>query len=126
MFDVSSYVCRYEQHHCMRAMMFAGIYVTADNKYLAPFSTLSLAPVKDLQRALVKGNLESLNPVPWAIMSGNCLVSSSMSGTKKAAVICMFTLFKLLLLGLVCLWILYPGSIHVGGQHSWSCDIDVA
>ena len=34
---------------------------------------LYAAPVRDLQRCLAKGSLGSLNPVPWAVMSGNCL-----------------------------------------------------
>lgn len=31
------------------------------------------APVYDLREALQKGRLGSLNPVPWAVMTGNCL-----------------------------------------------------
>lgn len=32
------------------------------------------APVHDLRDALVNGKLGTLNPVPWAVMTGNCLV----------------------------------------------------
>ena len=32
------------------------------------------APVGDLRAALVEGKLGSLNPLPWAVMTGNCLV----------------------------------------------------
>jgi len=32
-----------------------------------------MAPVQDLRAALVDGKLGSLNPVPWAVMTGNCL-----------------------------------------------------
>ena len=35
-----------------------------------------MAPVQDLRAALVDGKLGSLNPVPWAVMTGNCLVST--------------------------------------------------
>ena len=31
------------------------------------------APITDLRQALLKGSLESLNPFPWAFMTGNCL-----------------------------------------------------
>lgn len=31
------------------------------------------APVKDLREALVLGKLGNLNPIPWAVMTGNCL-----------------------------------------------------
>lgn len=35
-------------------------------------SALYSAPVKDLRKALNDGDLGHLNPVPWAVMSGNC------------------------------------------------------
>jgi len=39
-------------------------------------STLMFAaPINDLKNALEKGKLGTLNPVPWAIMMGNCIVS---------------------------------------------------
>ena len=34
------------------------------------------APVNDLNEALVLGKLGNLNPIPWAVMTGNCLVST--------------------------------------------------
>jgi hypothetical protein len=41
---------------------------------VSPTHRLKLAaPVYDLREALKKGRLGSLNPVPWAIMTGNCL-----------------------------------------------------
>jgi solute carrier family 50 (sugar transporter) len=36
-------------------------------------TALYMAPLRDLQRCLQKGSLGNLNPVPWAVMSGNCL-----------------------------------------------------
>ena len=36
--------------------------------------TISSAPIQDLRQALSKGTLGELNSVPWAVMSGNCLV----------------------------------------------------
>lgn len=47
--------------------------------YLCPFlgcliaSTLFAAPINDLRKALRERTLGSLNPNPWAVMSGNCL-----------------------------------------------------
>mmetsp|Transcript_11226 Transcript_11226/g.18056 ORF Transcript_11226/g.18056 Transcript_11226/m.18056 type:complete len:299 (+) Transcript_11226:111-1007(+) len=35
-------------------------------------SALYAAPVNDLRKCLQQGSLGSLNPVPWAILSGNC------------------------------------------------------
>jgi hypothetical protein len=37
---------------------------------------ITLAPVDDLRQALLDGHLGSLNPLPWAVMTGNCLVST--------------------------------------------------
>ena len=34
------------------------------------------APVNDLNEALVIGKLGDLNPIPWAVMTGNCLVGT--------------------------------------------------
>jgi solute carrier family 50 protein (sugar transporter) len=31
------------------------------------------SPIKDLQKAVKKGDLGDLNPTPWAFMLGNCL-----------------------------------------------------
>jgi solute carrier family 50 (sugar transporter) len=36
-------------------------------------TALYMAPIRDLQQCLLKGSLGNLNPVPWAVMSGNCL-----------------------------------------------------
>jgi solute carrier family 50 (sugar transporter) len=36
-------------------------------------TALYMAPLRDLQRCLQQGSLGTLNPVPWAVMSGNCL-----------------------------------------------------
>lgn len=36
-------------------------------------TALYTAPARDLQTCLQKGSLGTLNPIPWAVMSGNCL-----------------------------------------------------
>lgn len=40
---------------------------------LLRFLCFVLAPVNDLRQALKKGRLDELNPIPWAVMTGNCL-----------------------------------------------------
>jgi solute carrier family 50 protein (sugar transporter) len=57
--------------------MFVHIFFS----YICPslgvvMSTLMYAaPVNDLRAALNKGKLGKLNPIPWAVMMGNCVVS---------------------------------------------------
>jgi solute carrier family 50 protein (sugar transporter) len=41
--------------------------------YRLSFRIFFTAPVQDLRRALQRGSLGSLNPFPWAMMTGNCL-----------------------------------------------------
>lgn len=36
-------------------------------------SVMFAAPILDLRNAMKKGKLDMLNPVPWAVMTGNCL-----------------------------------------------------
>lgn len=36
-------------------------------------STMFSAPINSLKAAIAKGNLDELNPTPWAWMTGNCL-----------------------------------------------------
>ena len=72
----------------MSAAMYAGTNVARESlapvdKYADVFTNfsfpfvLSTAPVNDLRRALLAGKLGPLNPVPWAVMTGNCMVSQS-------------------------------------------------
>ena len=59
--------------------MFTNVFFA----YICPslgvlMSTLMYAaPVNDLKVALLEGTLGTLNPIPWAIMTGNCLVSET-------------------------------------------------
>lgn len=47
------------------------VSVVPNSVYIIPI----VAPVSDLRCALLEGKIGSLNPVPWAVMSGNCVVS---------------------------------------------------
>jgi hypothetical protein len=70
----------------MAAAMFAGTVNDTDpwfflknstkqTVWLMSFVSFSfIAPVNDLRQALIDGNLGSLNPLPWAFMTGNCVV----------------------------------------------------
>eukprot|EP00980_Cylindrotheca_fusiformis_P020265 scaffold7330_cov146-Cylindrotheca_fusiformis.AAC.4 len=70
---VFSYVC--PSLGCLMSAAMYGVASTTTLTVCTSFVPLLSfkAPVRDLQRALLRGELQSLNPVPWAVMSGNCL-----------------------------------------------------
>lgn len=60
------------QHHPMDWYTIIFEYVCPTLGVLIS-TCLYAAPVRDLQKCLQQGSLGNLNPIPWAVMSGNCL-----------------------------------------------------